>query len=51
MNFIHVLTALPRPIEVQATSKPRLADCAHLRTFRLEYRTKVRAGLVPRQLA
>ena len=34
------------PIEVKATAKPRLADCAHLRTFRQEYGRKVRAGLV-----
>lgn len=25
------------PIEVKATSRPRLADAAHLRTFRQEY--------------
>jgi predicted AAA+ superfamily ATPase len=34
------------PIEVKATSKPRLADCAHLRTFRQEYGCKARAGLL-----
>jgi predicted AAA+ superfamily ATPase len=34
------------PIEVKATAKPRLADCAHLRTFRLEYGRKARAGLL-----
>ncbi|GMV19999.1 MAG: hypothetical protein AMXMBFR56_82230 [Polyangiaceae bacterium] len=34
------------PIEVKATSKPRLADCAHLRTFRHEYGRKTRAGLL-----
>ena len=34
------------PIEVKATSKPRLADCAHLRTFRQEYGRKARAGLL-----
>ena len=34
------------PIEVKATSRPRLADCAHLRTFRQEYGRKVRAGLL-----
>ena len=33
------------PIEVKATAKPRLADCAHLRTFRQEYGRKARAGL------
>ena len=34
------------PIEVKATSKPGLADCAHLRTFRQEYGRKARAGLL-----
>ena len=34
------------PIEVKATSRPGLADCAHLRTFRQEYGRKARAGLL-----
>ena len=34
------------PIEVKATAKPRLADCADLRTFRQEYGRKARAGLL-----
>lgn len=34
------------PIEVKATANPRLADCAHLRTFRQEYGRKARAGLL-----
>lgn len=34
------------PIEVKATAKPRLADCAHLRTFRQQYGRKARAGLL-----
>lgn len=34
------------PIEVKATTRPRLADCAHLRTFRSEYGRKARAGLL-----
>ena len=34
------------PIEVKATGRPRLADAAHLRTFRKEYGKKARAGLV-----
>ena len=34
------------PIEVKATSKPRLTDCTHLRTFRQEYGRKARAGLL-----
>lgn len=33
------------PIEVKATASPRLADFAHLRTFRAEYGNKARAGL------
>jgi predicted AAA+ superfamily ATPase len=34
------------PIEVKATARPRLTDCAHLRTFRSEYGKKARAGLL-----
>ena len=34
------------PIEVKATSKPRLADCTHLGAFRQEYGRKARAGLL-----
>ena len=34
------------PIEVKATSRPRLGDAAHLRTFRTEYGKKARAGLL-----
>lgn len=34
------------PIEVKATTRPRLSDCAHLRTFRQEYGRKARAGLL-----
>lgn len=34
------------PIEVKATSKPRIADIAHLRAFRAEYGKKSRAGLL-----
>ena len=34
------------PIEVKATARPRLADCAHLRIFRSEYGRKARAGLL-----
>ncbi len=33
-------------IEVKATSRPRLGDATHLRTFRAEYGTKTRAGLL-----
>ena len=34
------------PIEVKSTTRPRLSDAAHLRTFRAEYGNKARAGLV-----
>ncbi|MFO0873680.1 MAG: ATP-binding protein [Phycisphaerales bacterium] len=34
------------PIEVKAMSRPRLADAAHLRTFRAEYGKHARAGLL-----
>ena len=34
------------PIEVKASARPRLADAAHLRTFRAEYGEKARAGLL-----
>lgn len=32
------------PIQVKASARPRLADTAHLRTFRAEYGKKARAG-------
>jgi predicted AAA+ superfamily ATPase len=34
------------PIEVKTTTRPRLADAGHLRTFRMEYGKKARAGLL-----
>lgn len=34
------------PIEVKATARPRLADVKHLRTFRAEYGSMARAGLL-----
>jgi predicted AAA+ superfamily ATPase len=34
------------PVEVKATARPRLADCAHLRSFRAEYGRKARAGIL-----
>ena len=34
------------PIEVKGTGRPRLADVAHLRTFRAEYGANARAGLL-----
>ena len=34
------------PIEIKATASPRMADCAHLRSFRAEYGSQTRAGLL-----
>jgi predicted AAA+ superfamily ATPase len=34
------------PIEIKASARPRLADAAHLRSFRAEYGKKARAGLL-----
>jgi predicted AAA+ superfamily ATPase len=34
------------PIEVKASARPRLADSAHLRSFRAEYGRRARAGLL-----
>lgn len=34
------------PIEIKATSRPRLRDAAHLRSFRREYGNTTRAGLL-----
>jgi hypothetical protein len=34
------------PIEIKAAARPRLADTAHLRSFRAEYGRKARAGLL-----
>jgi predicted AAA+ superfamily ATPase len=34
------------PIEVKASTRPRLADATHLRTFRVEYGEQARAGLL-----
>lgn len=34
------------PIEVKSTKRPRLADAAHLRSFRAEYGRQARAGLL-----
>ncbi len=34
------------PVEIKATRRPSLADAARLRTFRKEYGTKARAGLL-----
>ncbi len=34
------------PIEIKASTRPRLADAAHLRSFRAEYRKDARSGLL-----
>lgn len=34
------------PVEIKASARPRLADAAHLRTFRDEYGKRSRAGLL-----
>lgn len=34
------------PVEVKATTRPRLADAVHLRAFRAEYGKRARAGLL-----
>jgi predicted AAA+ superfamily ATPase len=34
------------PIEVKAGDRPRVSDTVHLRSFRAEYGTKARAGLL-----
>ncbi len=34
------------PLEIKATARPRLADAAHLLSFRAEYGEKARAGLL-----
>jgi len=34
------------PVEIKATSRPRIEDTAHLRTFRAEYGKRARAGLL-----
>ena len=34
------------PIEIKATSRPRLSDAARLRSFRREYGNTARAGLL-----
>jgi predicted AAA+ superfamily ATPase len=34
------------PVEVKATTRPRLPEVAHLRTFRAEYGKKARAALL-----
>lgn len=46
VDFVIEASGRLLPIEVKATARPRLADCAHLRTFRAEYGKKARTGLL-----
>lgn len=46
MDFVIQASGKLLPIEVKSTARPRLADAAHLRTFRAEYGKKARAGLL-----
>lgn len=46
VDFVIEIDGRLLPIEVKATSRPRLRDAAHLRTFRSEYGRKSRAGLL-----
>ena len=46
MDFVIESGASLIPVEVKATTQPRLGDCAHLRAFRQEYGAQARAGLL-----
>ena len=46
VDFVIEVDGKLLPVEVKATSRPRLSDAAHLRTFRKEYGSKARAGLL-----
>lgn len=46
VDFVIEAGAKLLPMEVKATSRPRLADCTHLRSFRQEYGHKARAGIM-----
>ncbi len=46
VDFVVETSGVLLPIEVKATARPRLADCANLRAFRAEYGEKARAGLL-----
>ncbi len=46
VDFVIEVDGKLLPIEVKATSRPRLADAKHLRTFRAEYGAKARSGLL-----
>ena len=46
VDFVIETGARLLPVEVKATSRPRLGAAAHLRTFRAEYGEQARAGLL-----
>lgn len=46
VDFVVEVCGKLLPIEVKSTTRPRLADCAHLRAFRSEYGGRSRAGLL-----
>jgi uncharacterized protein len=46
VDFVIETSGKLLPIEIKASAKPRLADCAHLRSFRDEYGRKARAALL-----
>jgi predicted AAA+ superfamily ATPase len=46
VDFVIEAAGALLPIEVKATTRPRLPDAVHLRTFRAEYGKKARAGLL-----
>jgi hypothetical protein len=46
VDFVVEVDGKVLPIEVKATTRPRLRDVAHLRTFRAEYGKRARAGLL-----
>ncbi len=46
VDFVIETAATLLPVEIKATARPRLGDTSHLRTFRAEYATSARAGLL-----
>ncbi len=46
VDFVIEASGRLLPIEIKATTRPRLGDAAHLRTFRAEYGNKARSGLL-----
>ncbi|HEY1900100.1 MAG TPA: ATP-binding protein [Steroidobacteraceae bacterium] len=46
VDFVIEVAGRLLPIEVKATTRPRLSDAVHLRTFRTEYGKQARPGLL-----